>query len=308
MKYLSLFTGIGAFELAIRDIIENSSCVGFSEIDKHAIKIYEKNFPENEGLNLGDISRLVFDLDSKGNFLVNANRIKLLPDFDLLVGGAPCQDLSINKANREGLKGKKSRLFYAYLEILKVKKPKYFIFENVASMPKKDKETITKLFNDAGYVSKPVMIDSSLVSAQQRKRLYWTNWEVSQPEDMNINISRGGVPIHAWSKSCRPKNGFDERIRVNGKANSLTCSINGSESINFFPSELLNFQPRKVMKREQLFVNSISKDERLTINEAEELQTFPKDWTEGVSRNQRFKQLGNAITVNVLRHIIKKMN
>ena len=105
MKYLSTFTGIGGFEKAIHDVFPESECIGYSEIDKFAIQTYEKNFPEYKDLNFGDIERFVFDLDSKGNFVVNEARVKMLPDFQILLGGSPCQDLSINKFNRKGLAG-----------------------------------------------------------------------------------------------------------------------------------------------------------------------------------------------------------
>ena len=84
MKYLSLFSGIGGFELGINDVFPNAQCVGYSEIDKYAIKVYQSHFPEHK--NYGDIK----DID-----------INSLPDFDMLVGGFPCHDLSIAKANRK---------------------------------------------------------------------------------------------------------------------------------------------------------------------------------------------------------------
>lgn len=111
--------------------------------------------------------------------------------MDLLIGGSPCQDLSISKNNRQGLKGTKSSLFFEYVRILKASMPKYFILENVNSMSKKDKDIITsELFG-----IEPVMINAALVSAQQRKRLFWvgarqgdtyTKIDITQPEDRNI--------------------------------------------------------------------------------------------------------------------------
>lgn len=306
MKYLSLFTGIGGFELAINNVFPNAECVGYSEICEKAIQTFSKNFPDESKLNFGNIERLVFDINSKGEFIVNENRVKLLPDFDLLVGGSPCQDLSINKFNRKGLAGEKSRLFFAYKAILEIKKPKYFILENVASMSKDAKKQITEYISEAyGKTIEPMEICSSLVSAQNRRRLYWFPWEVDQPKDLGITIERGGVKIHAWSKSARKDGSFDERIRVDGKANSLTCSIGGTESIGFFPKENLDFKPRKVWDRSELYYHNITIDQKLTPNECEFLQTFPKDWTEGVSNNQRYKQLGNAVTVDVIAHILQ---
>ena len=164
IKYFSTFSGIGGFEKAIHDIIPNAKCVGFSEIDKYAKSVYLKHFPSHK--DYGDITKI---------------DIQALPDFDLLVGGSPCQDLSIAKKDRKGLQGDRSGLFYKFVEILKVKKPKYFILENVFSMGKENKDKISEILG-----VQPVMINASLVSAQNRKRLFWANFLITQPEDRGI--------------------------------------------------------------------------------------------------------------------------
>ena len=305
IKYFSLFTGIGGFELAIKDSL-NAECVGWSEIDKYAISVFAHHFKEYSSLNFGDIERLVFDVSERGEFIVNENRVKCLPDMDMLVGGSPCQDLSINNLKRKGLQGSRSRLFFAFLEILRIKKPKFFILENVASMSKESKKSITDYIEMAyGKRVEPMKICSSAVSAQNRERLYWFPWEVEYPKDRGITIERNGVPIHAWSKSVRKDGSFDERIRVNGKANSLTCSIDGTESIGFFPSEKLDFKPRKVWKRSELFYHNIKKDQKLTVSECEFLQTFPSGWVGSISKNQAHKCLGNAVNVETVKHILR---
>lgn len=164
MKYLSLFSGIGGFELAIHSVFPDAQCVGYSEIDKCAIQTYQKHYPDHPAL--GDVTKI--DIAS-------------LPDFDLLVGGFPCQDLSAANANRQGLEGNRSRLFWNMVEILKAKKPRWFCFENIASMPRKDKDIIS-----ATLEVEPIRLDARLVSAQSRKRLFWCNWHVSQPQDRQI--------------------------------------------------------------------------------------------------------------------------
>lgn len=93
-----------------------------------------------------------------------------------------CQDLSIAKAGGKGLEGDKSSLFYEYVRILQEAKPKYFLLENVASMKKADKDKITEIMG-----VEPILINSALVSAQNRRRLYWTNIPgITQPEDRKI--------------------------------------------------------------------------------------------------------------------------
>jgi DNA-cytosine methyltransferase len=169
IRYLSLFSGIGGFELGIERVCPDSECVGYSEIDRFAIQCYSSHFPAHR--NCGDITQI--DITS-------------LPDFDLLVGGSPCQDLSIAKKNRQGLDGERSKLFFKYLEILKVKRPKWFILENVNSMTKENKQIITDLIKEIYPDVRMTMINAALVSAQSRKRCFWTNFDVSQPEDRNI--------------------------------------------------------------------------------------------------------------------------
>lgn len=124
-----------------------------SEIDKFAIQVTQKNYPST--IQLGDVTKIDFkQFEGK---------------VDLLIGGSPCQDLSI-AGNRKGLAGERSGLFYKYVEALQTIKPKYFLLENNVGMPKEAYEEISQLLG-----CYPVMINSALVSAQSRKRFYWTN-------------------------------------------------------------------------------------------------------------------------------------
>lgn len=128
MNVLSLFDGISCGQLALQRAGIKVNNYFASEIDKYAIQITKKNFPKT--IFLGDVNKYdEWDL----------------PQIDLLIGGSPCQDLSVSKKDRQGLKGERSKLFYIYVECLKKYSPKYFLLENVASMPKEAKEEITKL-------------------------------------------------------------------------------------------------------------------------------------------------------------------
>lgn len=167
MKILSLFDGISCARVALERVGIPVDVYWASEIDKYAIQISNKNYPDI--VQMGDITKIY------SKTFCNEN-------IDLLIGGSPCQDLSIAKHNRKGLSGKRSGLFWEYVRILKEVKPKYFILENVASMPKEAKEIITKELD-----VEPIMINAALVSAQNRKRLFWTNIpNVTQPEDKGI--------------------------------------------------------------------------------------------------------------------------
>jgi DNA-cytosine methyltransferase len=174
IKVLSCFDGISIAQQALKELDIPIDTYYSSEIDKYAISITQKNFPNT--IQLGDIK------DIKGEDF---------KDIDLIIGGSPCQDLSIAKKNREGLKGSRSVLFYDFVRLVKEIKPKYFILENVNSMPKEAKQVITEEL----WGIEPVMINAALVSAQNRKRLFWVGKRVDhnykkvkieQPKDKNI--------------------------------------------------------------------------------------------------------------------------
>ena len=164
MKVLSLFDGISCARVALERAKIPVEMYWAVETDKYATQISQKNYPDI--VRTSDVRDFIGETGS----------------FDLLIGGSPCQDLSIAKKGRKGLSGERSGLFWEYVRILKEVKPKYFILENVASMPKEAKQTITEALG-----VEPIMINASLVSAQNRKRLFWTNIpNVTQPKDKGI--------------------------------------------------------------------------------------------------------------------------
>lgn len=168
MNVLSLFDGISCGYLALQRAnipIENYYAY---EIDKYAIQVSKKRFPQIQ--HFGNVVGADFQAHK---------------DIDLLIGGSPCQDLSVAKQNRKGLDGKRSGLFWEYARALKEVKPKYFLLENVASMSKVDKAIITEALG-----VEPILTNSALVSAQNRRRLYWTNIpNISQPKDKGLKLA-----------------------------------------------------------------------------------------------------------------------
>lgn len=165
LTVLSLFDGISCGRVALQRANIPVEKYYASEIDKYAIQVTQENWPDT--IQLGDVKNVW---------------ARNLPKIDLLIGGSPCQDLSIAKAGRKGLEGERSGLFWHYVRLLRTCKPKYFLLENVASMSKDNKQKITEVLG-----VEPIMINSALVSAQQRKRLYWTNIpNITQPEDRGI--------------------------------------------------------------------------------------------------------------------------
>src|SRR3990167_11190113 len=116
MKYFSVFSGVGGFEQGISAALPEATCIGFSEYDKHAAAVLRYRFPNTT--NYGDITKIDWST---------------VPDFDLLVGGSPCQDFSV-AGKRAGLVGARSGLVYEYIRALEEKRPAHFIFENVRGL------------------------------------------------------------------------------------------------------------------------------------------------------------------------------
>lgn len=303
INVVSLFDGISCGMLAlIKSGIKVENYIAY-EIDKYAIQISKKNFPT---------------IIHNGN-VVNADFYKYA-GFDLLIGGSPCQDLSIAKTNRQGLLGSRSSLFFEYVKALNIIKPKYFLFENVASMSKENKDIISKCLG-----VEPIMINSALVSAQQRKRLYWTNIpNITQPIDKHIylkDVLENGIAFtdksycltaryqgaqfentvikRQRSMVAQPirigqlnKGGQGQKIySVKGKSVSLTSNGGGQGAKTGLYKIDLPDGDYIVRK--------------LTPLECERLQTLPDKYTECVSNTQRYKCIGNAWTVDVIAHILK---
>jgi DNA-cytosine methyltransferase len=153
LRVLSLFDGISCGQVALERAEIPVEVYYASEIDKYAIQITQKNYPNT--IQLGDINNIDFT--------------QYIGKIDLIMGGSPCQDLSI-AGKRAGLSGERSGLFYKFVEAVKTIKPKYFLLENNYGMPQEAYEEMSKLMG-----CYPIMINSALVSAQTRKRFYWTN-------------------------------------------------------------------------------------------------------------------------------------
>ncbi len=307
MKILSLFDGISCARVALERAGIKVDKYFASEVDKFAIKISEKNYPDI--VHIGDVKEVYLyraigpngvckKLGTKTGSLGPASEI------DLIIGGSPCQDLSIANTARKGLEGKKSSLFWEYYRILKITKPRYFILENVASMPKKDREMITKALG-----VEPIMINASFVSAQHRPRLFWTNIEgVKEParkyiylwdilEDKDFTLCAGlrearTEKAKQMRRDHKKKYGTDHTprgetelvMREDGKTNVLTTAAKDSLII---------------VKRK-----GVEKTRELTMIERERLQGLKDNYTEGISKTQRLKTTGNAFNVDVVAHIL----
>lgn len=284
MKVLSLFDGISCGMVALeRAGISVDRYVAY-EIEPNAIKISEKNYPQIE--HCGDVTTADFTQ---------------YQGFDLLIAGSPCQSLSIVQSKtRQHLDGK-SKLFFEFVRAFEEVKPKWFLFENVASMNEESKQVISELLG-----CQPIFIDSRLFSAQQRPRYYWTNIpiepvlvhecpfvlkDILQPESeiaekmyytapmMNVDMEKQVCATIDIKNNEMHKRVFNP----NFKMHTLTCVSGGHQQ----KKVLVNGRARK-----------------LTPIEYERLQTLPDNYTAGVSDGARYTACGNGWTVDVIAHIL----
>jgi len=279
LSVLSLFDGMSCGQIALGKAGLKVKNYYASEIDEYAIKVTQHNYPNT--IQLGDVTKVTG-----------------LTDIDLLIGGSPCQGFSF-AGKQLNFEDERSKLFFEYVRVLNEVKPKWFLLENV-KMKKEYEDVIT------GYLGvKPLRINSSLVSAQNRERLYWTNIPVNGlPKDRQITIS-DIVGKRTEEKSnavivvnnIYPKKGQNGNVyALKGKSKTLSAGVgitgNGIGSSNAPKIEWNNEQGWR----------------RLTATECERLQTVPDNYTTIVSDTQRYKMLGNGWTVDVIAFILSHLN
>ena len=305
MKYLSLFSGIGGFEIGIQQAYESQwrgdyECIGYSEIDKYAVQIYEKHFNHK---NYGDITKI---------------NEKELPDFGLLVGGFPCQAFSI-AGKRGGFEDTRGTLFFEIARIVREKQPRLLLLENVKGLLSHDKGktfyTIISTLDELGYDTQWQVLNSKNHGVpQNRERVFIIGHlrgtsrpevfpfrETDKEDTRNVgedlsycidsNYHKGTNTLEKGRRQLihqlnQPKHSNDRIYGTDGVSPTLNTMQGG------------NRQP---------FIPEDSKIRRLTPTECERLQGFPDGWTEGLSDTQRYKTLGNAVTVNVIRDIMIKL-
>lgn len=270
MNVLSLFDGMSCGQIALNKAGVEYDNYFASEIDEYAIKITKKNYPNT--VHIGDVTQL---------------DTSTLPQIDLLMGGSPCQSFS-SLGDGSGLEGK-SGLFWQFVRVFKEVKPKYFLLENVG-MKKEWADIISKEFG-----VEPIEFNSNLVSAQNRKRLYWTNIPFTLPIDKGIKLSDvlDDLPFRELRPFMTDYWGGKPRIEkgVNCVNNKKSVCLTTSAH---HPNQYLLNESRDMMRT-------------LSVDEFERLQTIPQGYTEGVSNTQRYKMIGNGWTVDVIEHIFKNI-
>lgn len=366
MKYLSLFTGIGGFELGIQNAYENKVsfwneceerdgtpstslagahptipstrpcrdsrssfkrrdtgqvldspiCVGYSEIDKYATAIYQSHFPTHN--NYGDITQ------------INEREI---PDFDLLVGGFPCQAFSI-AGKRAGFADTRGTLFFDIARILKEKQPRLLLLENVKGLLSHDNgrtfKTIIATLTELGYDCQWQVLNSKNHGVpQNRERVFIVGHlrGTARPEVFPFRESNANNLIQLNDTSFSGKRLYDKKglspalnTMQGGNRRPFVVAQRGRYIDN--PKSRVAGLPTTQMlepnlngvsntlstvQKDNMLCDSNSRIRRLTPTECERLQGFPDGWTKGVSDSQRYKCLGNAVTTNVIAAVIARM-
>lgn len=300
---LSTFDGMSCVRIALEQLGIPIKQYFASEIDKYPIQITQKNYPDT--IQLGDVTK-VFAKD--------------LPPIDILVGGSPCQGFSF-AGDQLAFDDPRSALFFEFVRLIKECKPKYFLLENV----RMKKEFLDVITEQLGV--EPIFINSALVSAQNRQRYYWTNIpNVQQPEDRGIvlkdiledsdwftdrdkshcldaNYFKGGN-LKSYFEKHRRQLVFNKPIQVG------TADIKGFDIIKRVYSPEGKSPTLTTMQgghRQPKVAEDETRWRKLTPLECERLQTVPDNYTEGVSNTQRYKMLGNGMTVEVIKHIFRSI-
>ena len=304
MNVFSCFDGMSCAQIALRQLGHDKINYYASEVDKYAIKVTQANYPNT--VQLGDITKI---------------DPKKLPKIDLMVGGSPCQDLSFAGKGKGLIKGERSSLFFAFVDLLKAIKPKYFLVENVR-MKKEYQDIISDILG-----VQPIKINSSLVSAQNRVRLYWTNIpNIEQPTDSGIILSdiledgfvdrdKAHCVDANYFKGGNLKSYFEKHRRQlvfskDGLCHVGDADLKGIQSIKrvYHPSgKSPTLTTMGGGHREPKILQEGHTYRKLTPMECERLQTVPDNYTAHVSNTQRYKMLGNGFTVEVIKHILSNM-
>jgi len=273
INVLSLFDGMSCGQIALNKVGIEYENYFASEIDKYAIQVTQKNYPNTK--QLGDV------IGVKGSDL---------PKIDLFFGGSPCQSFS-NAGNGKGFDGK-SGLFWEYVRILKEVKPTYFLLENVV-MKKEWEDVITEALG-----VKPIKINSRLLSAQNRPRLYWTNIpNITEPNDKDIkmgDVLEDDADLKYAISEAKIKRVLETQ-RGKGFFYNKTHEKCGTLISGYYKQPTDGIYVDLGFKR------------RLTPTECEKLQTVPVNYTNCVSDSQRYKMIGNGWTVDVIAHIFKNI-
>jgi DNA (cytosine-5)-methyltransferase 3A len=294
---LSLFDGMSCGQIALNRIGIEYDNYFASEIDKYAIKVTQTNYPKT--IQLGDVTKV---------------KAENLPTIDFLIGGSPCQGFSFS-GKQLNFEDPRSKLFFEFVRLVKELKPKYWLLENVV-MKKEYEQVISEYLG-----VEPVKINSSLVAAQNRVRLYWANFEIKQPTDKGINlidiletddlINPSAIRGRRLNKATILGRRLNERgvrddynkdVPITQCLEVRATNTNKSNCLTTVEKDnVLTTMP--IGRHKDAFKNKLP-FRYYTLKEYCRLQTVPENYfTDIVSESQAKKMLGNGWTVDVIAHI-----
>jgi site-specific DNA-cytosine methylase len=299
LEVLSLFDGISCGQVALKRAGIQVDKYYASEIEKYAIQVTQNNHPNT--IQLGDVTK-----------------VKGWKGIDLLIGGSPCQGFSF-AGKQLNFIDPRSRLFFEFVRILNETKPKYFLLENV-KMKKEYQDVISRYMG-----VEPIEINSALVSAQNRVRLYWTNIPgITQPADKGISLediledTTWTGPGAMRGRRLNKATILGRRLNENGHREDYNKDVPITQCLevratNTNKSNCLTtvekdnvLTPLPIGRHKDAFKNNLP-FRYYTVKEYCRLQTLPDDYMNGVSDSQAKKLIGNAWTVDVVSHIFKNM-
>lgn len=292
MKVLSLFDGISGAQAALKSIGIKPDLYVASEINPHAIKITQGHFPKT--IQVGDIETFY-----------NSNGHLKFGDFDLLIFGSPCTDLSVAKKNRQSLQGKSSGLFYLAHKIFCETNPTYYFMENVATMSDASRKEISELMG-----VEPVEINSSLFVPQNRRRLYWTNLPCNPIEQAKYafsdvllsleQLSFLGLELSEFGYAYMDRKVKDGRSHWDFGHHSDSSQKTSACVVSNFKkgvpyNVLLDKRFKRLMAR------------KFHPLECERLQGLTDSYTKGISDTARYEAIGNCFTIPAVAHFLKNI-
>jgi DNA (cytosine-5)-methyltransferase 3A len=295
MNVLSLFDGISCGQVALKKCGIEITNYFASEIDKHAIKVTQHNHPDTK--QLGDVKKV------KGEDL---------PKIDLLIGGSPCQGFSFS-GKQLNFEDPRSKLFFEFVRMVKELKPKYWMLENV-DMKQEYQDVISEHLGE-----QPKKLNSTKTSAQNRVRLYWANFKITEPEDKEIGLEDvledNSMPNKASILGRRldkrgKRQDYDKSVPITQCLEVRASNRNKSNCLTTVAKDtVLTAMP---IGRHQDAYGKYPPNIKLpyrdyTAIERCRLMNLPDNYCEQISLNQTVKATGNAWDVGMITHIFNQI-
>lgn len=295
INVVSFFDGMSCGQIALERAEIKVNNYYASEIKSHAIKCCKENYPKTDQLgDINDISYYNGIISSK----TKLRNVGSIGGIDLIIGGSPCQDITVLKPNKN-IFDDKSRLFFEFLRFLnsvqKEKPEVLFLLENVVG-DKKSIETITQLLK-----VEPIKINSNLVSFQNRNRYYWTNIpNITIPEDRGISYQDYKDTDEAYIERFKVNRTPSRDIMWGNGVNGKCPNVTHRDKINCLTVKQDRWSNSGLVEYKDFC-------RYLTTRELELAQTVPLGYTSCLTKNQSEDLLGDGWTVEVVAHIFKHM-